>query len=522
MLILFFMVCIFFFIPFFPLGGLNYFFQGVRQGINFFLVLGRIEKTFSIGLVLIFFCIIIYRFIYFKERKDFLRFFLLLFIFFFSIFLLIIHNRSIVLFLGWDGLGVSSYLLVCYYYNWKSLNGGIVTLITNRIGDICFFWFLTSTILFSNPTISFYMISSPILIFLCGSFTKRAQRPFSSWLPQAMRAPTPVSSLVHSRTLVTAGVYICLKYFCFFSGYFFLFFITICGVITIFVAGLTSLTEKDTKKIVALRTLSQIGLLIFSLGMSIPTTTFFHLITHAIFKRCIFLQVGFYILASFGRQERRVFSSVYKRSPTTNFFFFGGSVSLCGLFFSRGFLRKDLIISFRNYSNGGFYIQFFFLLGIFFTFIYTLRILVFIGGRTPSVIYSFFSYLPFFFSSLPLFLGGILGGWLIINNSILRRSREFFLIKFIPFFFIFLSFFFSFLRKGGETFILDICFQDKILKKILFLNFFPRKSLDFSLNKNISLGVGEFFFIWRGLKKIRIHWPLGGTSFIFFLIFFFF
>ncbi len=382
-------------------GNIEFIIQKRNFSLNFFVLKENFESTFSFGLILIFFCIFLFSLIYFKNRKDFLRFFFILIIFFFSILILIFHNRGLILFLGWDGLGVSSYILVCYYINWKSLNGGIITLLTNRIGDICFFWFLTCISIFSSPLYSFYSFLGPILIFLVGSFTKRAQRPFRSWLPQAIRAPTPVSSLVHRSTLVTAGIYICIKYFIFFSNIFFLFFISIFGFLTIFFSGFISIVEKDIKKIVALRTLSQMGLLVFSLGLIIPTYTFFHLIIHAIFKRCIFLQIGFFIQASYGNQDTRFFSATYLRSILRRFFFFSCTLSLCGLFFSSGFLRKDIIISIGYYSGLRFLFQVLFFFCIFFTYLYTIRLIIFLVGTTQISIYTFFSQIPIFFLLSP-------------------------------------------------------------------------------------------------------------------------
>jgi len=182
------------------------------------------------------------------------------------------------------------------------------------------------------------------LIFVFGAFTKRAQFPFRNWLPLAMAAPTPVSSLVHRRTLVTAGVFIIFRYFFLFEQSSFLRFIFLLSMLTIFVAGLRSLAEMDFKKIIALRTLSQIGFLVLALSLCLTQLSFFHILTHAFFKRCLFIQVGGMILKSFGRQESRIFSGFIFSRPVLCFISLICCVRLCGQIFSSGFFSKENIL----------------------------------------------------------------------------------------------------------------------------------------------------------------------------------
>lgn len=227
--------------------------------------------------------------------------------FVFSINLLIYFPNMISLLLGWDGLGLTSYLLVIYYINDSSLGSGIVTAMSNRVGDALIISVVA--IGFINmcftPFIGLFYLISFLLIF--GSFTKRAQIPFSAWLPAAMAAPTPVSALVHSSTLVTAGVFLLIRFFGRLSEFFYfcpiLFY---WGVITSLMASLTALFENDMKKIIALSTLSQLGVIIFCLGLNQPYLTFYHLVTHALFKALLFICAGTFIHCNYNVQDIRI------------------------------------------------------------------------------------------------------------------------------------------------------------------------------------------------------------------------
>lgn len=523
MILLIFLVTCFFIIPTILFSGnVQLKFQLIIRNINLSTFFSTLDQLFSASLTVIFFCILLYRFSYFRVSTDFLRFILLLFFFYLSIIILIHHRRGLILFLGWDGLGVTSYLLVCYYFNWKSLNGAMVTLMTNRIGDVCLFWFISILMMAPSITTSFFLYSAPTFIFITGAFTKRAQRPFRRWLPQAIRAPTPVSSLVHRRTLVTAGVYLLLKYFFFISSQFFLTVIIFFGTVTIFFAGLAASSEKDSKKIVALRTLSQLGLLTFTVGGSLPTISFLHLLTHAFFKRCIFIQVGTLIKRAFGRQERRNFSGLLAGGEITNFFLSVCSIRLCGLLFTRGFVRKDIIVSLRNFGSVGFIFQVLFFGGVVLTFVYTSRIVCFAASSTPTKIYSKNSPTPVFLCSLPLLVLGVLGGWLLINNIIIQVGAESFIDKFLPLFI--LSFFLlvSFTFLFGDTFFSGIIQHDSLTLLANNFLFIPRKSIDIFSDLLIRVWVKDLSVFYQNLKAVNTRWPVGGLIFIFVILFIFF
>jgi len=178
--------------------------------------LDRISIIFFLTVILISRSVLVFSLDYIKNDLFFNRFHLILLRFIFSIVLLIFTPNLISILWGWDGLGIRSYLLVIYYNNSKSLNAGIVTALTNRLGDSLLIGSIG--VLFLSGSLNYNLIAIGLeesififLIFILGSFTKRAQLPFRAWLPAAIAAPTPVSALVHSSTLVTAGVYILIR-----------------------------------------------------------------------------------------------------------------------------------------------------------------------------------------------------------------------------------------------------------------------------------------------------------------------
>lgn len=517
MVLLTLLVSFFFFFSFLGLNGSFFFkFQAMGETLNLHFSNWAIERRFSLSLTIIFSCIIIYRFNYFRKRVDFLRFFFLLFFFFVSILVLIFHNNGLTLFLGWDGLGVTSYLLICYYFNWKSLNGAIVTLMTNRLGDVCLFWFVSNAVLFLDSSRRFFFYVSPIFVFLVGAFTKRAQTPFRRWLPQAMRAPTPVSSLVHRRTLVTAGIFLFLKYFLFINSNQILLLLLVFGTATIFFAGLAASVERDTKKIIALRTLSQIGLLTFSVGASVPLVCLFHLLVHAFFKSCIFIQVGFIIRLGFGSQDNRCYSGTFSCAPVTFIFFTGSTIRLCGLIFISGFLRKDILVSFVRARNSGFLFLIFFVWGIIFTFIYSARILSFLVNRSPRKTYMVSSLRVNIVSSAPLFFLGSFGGLFISSNILFQLGGENFCDKWFPFLFVSIFFFLTCTRINMTNILNNICFLDTVYPIFNWILYVPAKGFDMCVDQTLKNALLDGQKVRKKIKLINSQWPLGGFLVIFF------
>lgn len=307
-------------------------------------------------------CVLMYSKAYMREEKDFERFVYLVCLFVFSINLLIFIPRLYFLFLGWDGLGIVSFVLVIYYQNNKSLGSGIITILRNRIGDVFLFlritmrrslgyWFWEGFDVRKNlmSSVDFFILGFRIIV---AGITKRAQFPFCAWLPAAMAAPTPVSALVHSSTLVTAGVFL----FCRFRGILLgrievtqlLFFISL---FTIVLSGAICCVEFDIKKVIAFSTLSQLGVIIFSFSLGLVGFRLFHLITHAVFKALMFLCAGFVIYYSSHSQDVRCIRGFWWVSPVVRGRIITSALCLGGVPFLRGFYSKDLIL--EGYLIGG-------------------------------------------------------------------------------------------------------------------------------------------------------------------------
>lgn len=317
---------------------------------------------------------------YMAQEKFFLRFHILVLLFVFSIILLIFSPNLFSLLLGWDGLGVTSYLLVIYFQRRKSYNAGSLTAFTNRIGDVLIIVALSLSLILGTWKFSLWSIDSRIsrvfiIIVVLAARTKRAQVPFSAWLPAAIAAPTPVSSLVHSSTLVTAGVYLLARFrdifiFRFNRGY-----LLYLGSLTILLAGFRALWEIDIKKIIALSTLSQLGLIFFSLGLGLYGATFIHLLSHAYFKALLFITIGQIIHLSADYQDLRKIGLSFSLFPVSLRFSLIANLSLCGVPFIAGFYSKDYIyelLSLLNAYRGAIGI---FLLAVSLTAIYTFRLI---------------------------------------------------------------------------------------------------------------------------------------------------
>lgn len=212
------------------------------------------------------------------------------------------------------------------------------------------------------------------MVILAG-ITKSAQIPFSAWLPAAMAAPTPVSALVHSSTLVTAGVYLLIRFHDILLINNFLFYI---GCFTIFISGLGANYEMDLKKIIALSTLSQLGVMMMVLSLGFYELSFFHLLSHALFKSLLFLCAGVFIHRIGDIQDIRYLGGVIQGCPVSSFFFVGCSLSLCGFPFLSGFYSKDLILESYIIIYINSFIFLIIVLGTLFTATYSLRLAYFL------------------------------------------------------------------------------------------------------------------------------------------------
>nr|ASR18175.1 NADH dehydrogenase subunit 5 [Tricentrus sp. EMHAU-15041605] len=280
------------------------------------------------------------------------RFLYLVLLFIFSMFLMIMSPNLISILLGWDGLGLVSYCLVIYYSSLTSNLSGMITCLTNRLGDIgiliCIGWMMSFggwNFIFYN----FYFNNQIFFLMVLSAFTKSAQIPFSCWLPAAMAAPTPVSSLVHSSTLVTAGVYMLIRFFdnLIVFNYFFM----LMGLFTMIFSSLCANYEFDLKKIIAFSTLSQLGLMMTSVFLGLVDYSFFHLLTHAMFKSLLFLCSGVFIFFYLDNQDIRFLGGCCNFLPLTSCCFNISNMALCGIPFLSGFYSSDLIIEMSFFSG---------------------------------------------------------------------------------------------------------------------------------------------------------------------------
>nr|YP_010248814.1 NADH dehydrogenase subunit 5 [Phintella cavaleriei]QTT58092.1 NADH dehydrogenase subunit 5 [Phintella cavaleriei] len=281
---------------------------------------------------------------YYIPNKEQNQFMLMLLMFVLSMSILILSNNLFLMLLGWDGLGLSSYILVIYYQNYSSASSGTITLLSNRIGDILILLSM-SLITMSmnwNFNMNFEFSKTTMLLLLIAACSKSAQFPFSAWLPMAMAAPTPISALVHSSTLVTAGVFIMLRISTSLHPLTMMILLMISSSTAIY-ASMSANWEQDLKKIIALSTLSQIAMMMFAISMNSLVLAFMHLIIHALFKSAMFLCAGIMIHES-SYQDMRMMGLNFSKSSLTLSMLGINTLALMGIPFMSGFFSKDSII----------------------------------------------------------------------------------------------------------------------------------------------------------------------------------
>ena len=297
---------------------------------------------------------------YMSEDEGYYRFFSYLNLFIFSMLLLVMGSNLLILFIGWEGVGVCSYLLIGFWFkNWEYGKAARKAFIMNRIGDlgllIGIFLLARETNAVDYLTIannaSKFAVDSPLIIFICaslfiGAIGKSAQFPLYTWLPDAMAGPTPVSALIHAATMVTAGIYLVVRMNFLYTmaptvqdGILFI------GLITAILAAFFALRQNDIKKVLAYSTVSQLGFMVVALGVGAYTTAMFHLMTHAFFKALLFLGSGSVIHAMSGEQDMRLMGGLKKYIPTTHWTFLVGTLTISGFPILSGMISKDEIMT---------------------------------------------------------------------------------------------------------------------------------------------------------------------------------
>nr|UXW88398.1 NADH dehydrogenase subunit 5 [Illeis cincta] len=400
--------------------------------IEFLLMFDWMSSLFMAFVLLISSMVILYSKSYMSNDLNSSRFILLVVMFVFSMMLMILSPNLISILLGWDGLGLVSYCLVIYYQNVKSYNAGMLTALSNRVGDVMLLMAIAWMMNFGSWNFTLYLeyfiLDSKLnivgLLVLIAAFTKSAQIPFSSWLPAAMAAPTPVSALVHSSTLVTAGVYLMIRFhFLIMNFNLILLFV---GLITMFMAGLGANFEFDLKKIIALSTLSQLGLMFTILGLGAQNLAFFHLLTHALFKALLFMCAGNFIHLMGNCQDIRFMGSLINKIPMTVVYFNVSNLSLCGIPFFSGFYSKDLIMEFYSMSTLNLFVYMVMFLSLGFTVSYSVRLVYYLMYTNIHhfSLNSIVEYLDYMFYSMGfMFLIVVFSGsglmWVLFDNPYL-------------------------------------------------------------------------------------------------------
>nr|UKG19021.1 NADH dehydrogenase subunit 5 [Dendrolimus punctatus] len=350
------------------------------------ILLNWMSFLFMMYVLLISSVVIHYSKSYMSSEMNLSRFIILVLLFVFSMILLIISPNIISILLGWDGLGLVSYCLVIYYQNLKSYNAGMLTALSNRVGDVFILMVIAWMMNYGSWNYIFYLnfMSNDFEMMMIGTMvimaamTKSAQIPFSSWLPAAMAAPTPVSALVHSSTLVTAGVYLLIRFNMLLVDVFFLKILLLLSGLTMFMAGISANYEFDLKKIIALSTLSQLGLMMSILSMGFPDLAFFHLLTHAVFKALLFMCAGVIIHMMSDMQDIRFMGGISYYIPMTSLCLNISNMALCGIPFLAGFYSKDMILEMISFSNLNLLIFFLYYISTGLTVFYTLRLIFYL------------------------------------------------------------------------------------------------------------------------------------------------
>ena len=305
---------------------------------------------------------------YMKDDRSYARYFAYLNVFLFFMLVLVLGKSLLVMFVGWEGVGLASYLLIGFWFeDAEKARAGVKAFIVNRVGDAGFLlgmfvlWQALGTLDLGEIVAAYSGAAPPAvsaslvgLLLFIGATGKSAQIPLHVWLPDAMAGPTPVSALIHAATMVTAGVYMTARL----SAIYLLApeasnVIAVIGVATAFLAATVALVQTDIKKVLAYSTISQLGLMFVAIGVGAYGVAIFHLYTHAFFKACLFLGAGSVIHALGGEQDLRRMGGLARRIPVTFVTFAIATAAIAGIPPLAGFFSKDEILWFALASDRG-------------------------------------------------------------------------------------------------------------------------------------------------------------------------
>ncbi|MGA9668298.1 MAG: NADH-quinone oxidoreductase subunit L, partial [Terracidiphilus sp.] len=333
-----------------PLPVVETFGQWLNIGtlhVDFTFVLDQLSMVMLLVITGVGFLIHLYSVGYMYEEDGYYRYFSYLNLFLFFMTVLVLAGNALLMFVGWEGVGLASYLLIGYYFTKPSAAAaGKKAFVVNRIGDFGFligmFLLLANfgTLTFSeiaaklaaNPGWTDGILTTTALCLLLGATGKSAQLPLYIWLPDAMEGPTPVSALIHAATMVTAGVYMIARMHVLFDhAPFALSIVAIIGAATALFAATIALVQNDIKRVLAYSTISQLGYMFLGCGVAAYSAAIFHLVTHAFFKALLFLSAGAVIHAIGGEQDMRKMGGLRKKLPVTFLCMTAGVIAIAGI-----------------------------------------------------------------------------------------------------------------------------------------------------------------------------------------------
>lgn len=334
--------------------------------IDFAFQVDQLSALFLLIITGVGFLIHVYSTSYMHDEKDehFARYFAYLNLFVFSMLLLVLGANYVIMFIGWEGVGLCSYLLIGYWFKNDNYNyAAKKAFIMNRIGDLGFllgiFWLLSKlgTANYADVFANVNQLSSTditgitVLLFI-GAMGKSAQIPLYTWLPDAMAGPTPVSALIHAATMVTAGIYMVARSNALYSlSAVAENLVAIVGIATALVSATIAIKQNDIKKVLAYSTVSQLGYMFLGLGVGAYTGAVFHVMTHAFFKALLFLGAGSVIHAIHNQQDMRYMGGLRKYMPVTHITFLAGCIAISGIPPFSGFFSKDEILAAAYAAN---------------------------------------------------------------------------------------------------------------------------------------------------------------------------